>query len=66
MAAGKAFIETYKEVNPNDEIVHIDLYKESIPHIDTDFSVDGENFNLVKDLKSFQQMKKQKWDVLMN
>jgi FMN-dependent NADH-azoreductase len=36
MAAGKAFIETYKEVNPNDEIVHIDLYKESIPHLDTD------------------------------
>jgi FMN-dependent NADH-azoreductase len=30
------FIETYKEVNPNDEIVHIDLYKENIPHIDTD------------------------------
>ncbi|MCY9002375.1 EamA family transporter [Peribacillus frigoritolerans] len=26
----------------------------------------GENFNLVKDLKSFQQKKKQKWDVLMN
>ncbi|MFJ7728578.1 FMN-dependent NADH-azoreductase [Neobacillus sp. NPDC097160] len=36
MAAGKAFIETYKEVNPNDEIVHIDLYKENIPHLDTD------------------------------
>ncbi|WP_338447691.1 FMN-dependent NADH-azoreductase [Niallia oryzisoli] len=36
MAAGKAFIETYKEVNPNDEVVHIDLYKENIPHIDTD------------------------------
>ncbi|MGX9134616.1 FMN-dependent NADH-azoreductase [Rummeliibacillus sp. JY-2-4R] len=36
MAAGKAFIETYKEVNPNDEIVHIDLYQENIPHIDRD------------------------------
>ncbi|WP_102347677.1 FMN-dependent NADH-azoreductase [Bacillus sp. Marseille-P3661] len=36
MAAGKAFIDTYKEVNPNDEIVHIDLYKEYIPQIDTD------------------------------
>src|SRR6476620_12723758 len=36
MAAGKAFIEKYKEVNPNDEIVHIDLFKENIPHIDTD------------------------------
>lgn len=36
MAAGKAFIDTYKEVNPNDEIVHIDLYKENIPQIDVD------------------------------
>ncbi len=36
MAAGKAFIDSYKEANPNDEIVHIDLYKENIPHIDVD------------------------------
>jgi FMN-dependent NADH-azoreductase len=36
MAVGKAFIDTYKEKNPNDEIVTIDLYKEHIPHIDTD------------------------------
>ncbi|MEY2193767.1 FMN-dependent NADH-azoreductase [Neobacillus sp. BF23-41] len=36
MAVGKAFIDTYQEVNPNDEIVHIDLFKENIPHIDTD------------------------------
>ncbi|ARW33149.1 FMN-dependent NADH-azoreductase [Bacillus subtilis subsp. subtilis] len=27
MATGKAFIESYKEANPNDEVVHIDLYK---------------------------------------
>ncbi|KOP82768.1 FMN-dependent NADH-azoreductase [Cytobacillus solani] len=36
MAVGKAFIDTYKEANPNDEIVTIDLYKEQIPHIDAD------------------------------
>jgi len=36
MAVGKAFIEEYKQVNQNDEIVHIDLYKENIPHIDAD------------------------------
>jgi FMN-dependent NADH-azoreductase len=36
MAVGKAFIDSYKEANPNDEIVHIDLYKENIPHIDAD------------------------------
>jgi len=36
MAAGKAFIDTYKQVNPNDEIIHLDLYKENIPQIDAD------------------------------
>ena len=36
MAVGKAFLDTYKEVNPNDEIVHIDLYKENIPEMDAD------------------------------
>ncbi|MGG1678907.1 FMN-dependent NADH-azoreductase [Neobacillus sp. NRS-1170] len=36
MAVGKAFIESYKQVNPNDEVVHLDLYKENIPHIDAD------------------------------
>ncbi|MCK6256224.1 FMN-dependent NADH-azoreductase [Fictibacillus sp. KIGAM418] len=36
MAAGKAFIDTYKEVNADDEVVHIDLYKENIPQIDAD------------------------------
>lgn len=36
MAVGQAFIDTYKQANPNDEIIHIDLYRESIPHIDAD------------------------------
>lgn len=36
LAAGKAFIETYKEVNQNDEIIHLDLFKEFIPQIDAD------------------------------
>ncbi|MED4071629.1 FMN-dependent NADH-azoreductase [Priestia endophytica] len=36
MAAGQAFVTAYKEQNPSDEIVHIDLYKENIPHIDAD------------------------------
>jgi len=36
LAAGKAFIEIYKEVNQNDEIVHLDLFKENIPQIDAD------------------------------
>lgn len=36
MAVGKSFIDTYKEVNPNDEVVHLDLYREHIPQIDAD------------------------------
>ncbi|EIT87234.1 azoreductase [Fictibacillus macauensis ZFHKF-1] len=36
MAAGKAFIEAYKEANAGDELIHIDLYKEEIPAIDAD------------------------------
>jgi len=36
MAVGKAFIDSYKEKNPNDEVVHVDLYSENIPHIDAD------------------------------
>ncbi|QTC42650.1 FMN-dependent NADH-azoreductase [Bacillus sp. V3] len=36
MAAGKAFIDKYKDVNPAHEVVAIDLYKEDIPQIDAD------------------------------
>lgn len=36
MAAGKAFIESYKEAHPDDEVIHLDLYRENIPQIDAD------------------------------
>src|ERR1700730_17053081 len=36
MAVGKEFIETYREANPNDEVIYIDLYKQHIPQIDAD------------------------------
>lgn len=36
MAVGKAFIDSYKERNPEHEVLHLDLYKEDIPHIDAD------------------------------
>ncbi|MFD9625797.1 FMN-dependent NADH-azoreductase [Peribacillus muralis] len=36
MAAGSSFIEAYKQSNPSDEVVHIDLYKEHIPALDAD------------------------------
>jgi FMN-dependent NADH-azoreductase len=36
MAVGKAFVESYRESNPNDEVMTLDLYKMNIPHIDAD------------------------------
>jgi len=36
MAVGKAFIDRYEEVHPQDDVVHVDLYKEHIPQIDVD------------------------------
>lgn len=36
MATGNSFIEEYKKQNPNDEVVHIDLFKENIPFIDAE------------------------------
>ncbi|MCM3001632.1 FMN-dependent NADH-azoreductase [Paenibacillus cellulositrophicus] len=36
LAVGKQFIEAYREANPTDEVVHLDLYKENIPQIDAD------------------------------
>ncbi|MEI2666163.1 FMN-dependent NADH-azoreductase [Rossellomorea sp. LJF3] len=36
MAVAKEFMDTYKEVNGDDEVIHLDLYKEHIPHIDAD------------------------------
>ncbi|QDR65696.1 FMN-dependent NADH-azoreductase [Mammaliicoccus sciuri] len=42
MATAKSFIESYKASNPNDEVVHIDLYNSYIPQIDADvFAVWG-------------------------
>lgn len=36
LATGDAFIKQYAQVNPNDEIVHIDLFKTEVPLIDAD------------------------------
>ncbi|MEW9701748.1 FMN-dependent NADH-azoreductase [Paenibacillus sp. SI8] len=36
MAVGKEFIDAYREANPNDEIIRLDLYNLYIPHIDAD------------------------------
>lgn len=36
LAVGKAFLESYREASPGDEITHLDLYKTEIPYIDAD------------------------------
>ncbi|MFE1245268.1 FMN-dependent NADH-azoreductase [Fictibacillus sp. NPDC058756] len=36
MAVGKAFIEEYKKINPDHEVVNVDLYKDDVPQIDVD------------------------------
>ncbi|MEW8955165.1 FMN-dependent NADH-azoreductase [Clostridium sp.] len=36
LQVGKEFLDEYKNSNPNDEIVHLDLFKEEIPFIDHD------------------------------
>lgn len=36
MAVGNAFIEHYKKENPTDKVIHLDLFKENIPQIDSD------------------------------
>lgn len=36
MAVGNEFIAAYRSANPRDEVVHLDLYNLSIPHLDAD------------------------------
>ncbi|MED1059005.1 FMN-dependent NADH-azoreductase [Bacillus mycoides] len=36
LTVGKEFIKSYKELNPHDEVVHLDLYKADIPYLDAD------------------------------
>ena len=36
LSVGQEFVQAYREANPNDEVVHLDLYKLNIPQIDAD------------------------------
>ncbi|MGO4270923.1 NAD(P)H-dependent oxidoreductase [Paenibacillus sp. TAF58] len=36
LAVGKEFVEAYRAANPNDEVIHLNLYKMGIPQIDAD------------------------------
>jgi FMN-dependent NADH-azoreductase len=36
LTVGKEFIEAYREANPTDEVIYLDMYKEDIPQFDAD------------------------------
>lgn len=36
LAVGEEFIEAYRQANPADEVIHLNLYQENIPQIDAD------------------------------
>ncbi|RJE84747.1 FMN-dependent NADH-azoreductase [Paenibacillus sp. 1011MAR3C5] len=36
LAVGQAFVSAYRSANPDDEVIHLDLYKMSIPELDAD------------------------------
>ncbi|SDM76897.1 FMN-dependent NADH-azoreductase [Sediminibacillus halophilus] len=56
MAAAQAFIETYQQENPEDEIVPIDLYKENIPYIDADVF---QGWGKLQSGKGFEELSKE-------
>ncbi|MFQ3545210.1 FMN-dependent NADH-azoreductase [Halobacillus rhizosphaerae] len=60
MAAASAFINKYKEVNESDEVVHIDLYKENIPHIDADVFQGWGKLQSGKGFEELSQSEKEK------
>lgn len=67
LAIGASFIEEYKRVNPNDEIVELDLYNMEVPFIDGDVL---HGWNLLRqgkqseDLTETQRNKVQKISLL--
>lgn len=36
LAAGEQFVQAYRESHPQDEVIHVDLYRRNIPYIDAD------------------------------
>ena len=36
LALGRAFLDSYRQAAPDDEVIHLDLYKMEIPQIDAD------------------------------
>ncbi|HIA6658553.1 TPA: FMN-dependent NADH-azoreductase [Staphylococcus aureus] len=57
MAAGKAFIETYQQQHPDDEVKHIDLFETYIPVIDKDVLTGWGKMSNGETLTDDEQMK---------
>ncbi len=57
MAAGKAFIETYQQQHPEDEVKHIDLFETYIPVIDKDVLTGWGKMSNGETLTDDEQMK---------
>ncbi|GIQ70655.1 FMN-dependent NADH-azoreductase [Xylanibacillus composti] len=53
MTVGKEFVQAYRLARPQDEVVHLDLYKMDIPHIDADI-LDG--WDKLRTGMSFEQL----------
>ena len=61
LAVGKAFIDTYREVNPDHDIINVDLYKENVPEIDVDVFSGWGKLQSGKDLMTFLRKRKQRF-----
>lgn len=65
MAAGKAFIESYKENHASDEVKHIDLFKEDIPVIDKDVLTGWGKLRNGDDLTKEEQQKVDRFSEIL-
>ncbi|MCM3626097.1 FMN-dependent NADH-azoreductase [Paenibacillus glycanilyticus] len=52
LSVGQHFIEAYSKANPNDEVIHLDLYHTDVPQLDTDVLT---GWDQLKNGRSFDQ-----------
>lgn len=53
MTVGNEFIESYKQTPPENEVVHLDLYKADIPYLDADVFNDWKKLRSQSSLQDF-------------
>ncbi|WP_407873016.1 NAD(P)H-dependent oxidoreductase [Paenibacillus sp. P36] len=69
LAVGNEFIEAYREANPTDEVVYLDLYKENIPQFDADVLRGWEKLrsgSSFDQLSEAEQLKVARLDAIVN